>query len=130
MPDPQPSQVILTEREDTDSPPFQGTKVNTFYDATFDGLLLDGTLLWDSITQNIDDLSNIDFAGPINSSGSYEFQNKVDLGAIFNLTLKRRFVTSGLLVNDLIDSRTANIDTWTEFEGQQYKSQKTVMDIL
>ena len=55
---------------------------------TFDGLLLDGTLLWDSITQNIDDLSNIDFAGPINSSGSYEFQNKVDMGAIFNLMLK------------------------------------------
>ena len=119
QPDPQPNQIILTEREDTDSPPFQGDKVNTFYDATFDGLLLDGTLLWDSITQNIDDLSNIDFAGPINSSGTYEFQNKVDMGAIFNLTLKRRFVTSGLLVNDLIDSRTANIDTWTEFDGTQ-----------
>ena len=116
-PDPQPNQVILTEREDTDSPPFQGNKTNTFYDADFDGLLLDGTLLWDSITQNIDDLSNIDFAGPVNSSGSYEFQNEVEMGGIFNLTLKRRFVTSGLLPNDLIDSRTANIDTWTEFDG-------------
>ncbi len=118
-PDPQPNQIILTEREDTDSPPFQGNKVNTFYDSTFDGLLLDGTLLIDDITQNIDDLSNIDFAGPINSSGTYEFQNKVDMGAIFNLMLKRRFVTSGLLVNDLIDSRTALIDTWTEFDGTQ-----------
>ena len=118
-PDPQPAQIILTEREDTDSPPFQGNKVNTFYDSTFDGLLLDGTLLWDSITQNIDDLSNIDFAGPINSSGTYDFQNKVDMGAIFNLHLKRRFVTSGLFVNDLIDSRTANIDTWTDFDGTQ-----------
>ena len=117
QPDPQPNQIILTEREDTDSPPFQGNKVNTFYDADFDGLLLDGTLFIDSITQNIDDLSNIDFAGPINSSGSYEFQNIVEMGAIFNLTLKRRFVTSGLLPNDLIDSRTANIDTWTEFDG-------------
>ena len=117
QPDPQPNQVILTEREDTDSPPFQGNKTNTFYDADFDGLLLDGTTLWDSITQNIDDLSNIDFAGPIASSGSYEFQNEVDMGGIFNLTLKRRFVTSGLLPNDLIDSRTANIDTWTEFDG-------------
>ena len=47
QPDPQPNQVILTEREDTDSPPFQGNKVNTFYDADFDGLLLDGTLLID-----------------------------------------------------------------------------------
>ena len=119
QPDPQPHQIILTEREDTDSPPFQGEKTNTFYDATFDGLLLDGTLLFDDITQNIDDLSNIDFAGPINSSGTYEFQNQVDLEAIFNLTLKRRFVTTGLLPNDLIDSRTANIDTWTDFEGSQ-----------
>ena len=117
LPDPQPNQVILTEREDTDSPPFQGTKVNTFFDADLDGLLLDGTLLIDDVFQNIDDLSNIDFAGPINSSGSYEFQNKVDLAAIFNLTLKRRFLTFGILPNDLIDSRTANIDTWTEFDG-------------
>jgi len=119
QPNPQPNQIILTEREDTDSPPFQGDKVRTFYDATFDGLLLDGTLLFDEITQNIDDLSNIDFAGPINSSGTYEFSNKVDLSGIFNLTLKRRFVTSGLLVNDLIDSRTALINTWTEFDGTQ-----------
>ena len=116
-PDPQPNQIILTEREDTDSPPFQGNKVNTFYDATFDGLLLDGTLLIDDVLQNIDDLSNIDFAGPINLTGSYEFQNVVDLEGIFKLSLKRRFVTSGLLVNDLIDSRTANIDTWTDFDG-------------
>jgi len=116
-PDPQPNQIILTEREDTDSPPFQGNKVNTFFDSALDGLLLDGTLLIDDVTQDIDDLSNIDFAGPINSSGSYEFQNKVDLAAIFNLTLKRRFLTFGILPNDLIDSRTANINTWTEFDG-------------
>lgn len=117
QPDPQPNQVILTEREDTDVPPFQGNKVNTFFDADLDGLLLDGTLLIDDVLQDIDDLSNIDFAGPINSSGSYEFQNKVDLGAIFNLTLKRRFLTFGILPNDLIDSKTANINTWTDFDG-------------
>ena len=117
QPDPQPNQVILTEREDTDSPPFQGEKTNTFYDATFDGLLLDGTFSIDDVTQDIDDISSFDFLGPIHSSGTYEFQNKVDLAAKFNLMLKRRFVTSGLLPNDLIDSRTANIDTWTEFDG-------------
>ena len=117
QPDPQPNQVILTEREDTDSPPFQGNKVNTFFDADLNGLLIDGTLLIDDVLQDIDDLSNIDFAGPINSSGSYEFQNKVDLEAIFNLTLKRRFLTFGIFPNDLIDSRTANINTWTDFDG-------------
>ena len=119
LPEPQPNQVILTENEDTDSPPFQGDKVNTFFDSDLDGLLLDGTLLIDDVFQNIDDLSNIDFAGPINSSGSYEFQNTVDLEGIFNLTLKRRFLTFGILPNDLIDSRTALINTWTEFDGSE-----------
>jgi|TARA_A100001515_G_scaffold27418_1_gene21072 predicted phage tail protein len=116
-PDPQPHQIILTEREDTDGPPFQGEKVNTFYDATFDGLLLSGTLLIDDITQNIDDLSNIDFASPIASSGSYEFNDVLDLESKFNLSLLRKFTTFGILPNDLLDSRTANIDTWTEFDG-------------
>jgi predicted phage tail protein len=113
----QPSVVILQEREDTDSPPFQGNKKRCFYDADFDGLLLDGTLLWDSITQNIDDLSNIDFASPISSSAEYDFENTIDLGAKFNLNLVRHLVTDGILPNDLMDSRTANIDTWDDFDG-------------
>ena len=117
QPDPQPNQIILTEREDTDSPPFQGNKVNTFYDSTLDGLVLDGSSLIDDVVQNIDDISNIDFLGTIQPSGSYEFRDEIEMGAIFNLSLKRRFVTAGILPNDLIDSRTANIDTWTEFDG-------------
>jgi len=122
-PDSQPHQIILTEREDTDSPPFQGTKVNTFYDATFDGLVLQGTSLLDDVA-DFDNISNFDFAGhddittgPISSTGSYEFQNVVDLGAKFNLILKRRLVTFGILPNSLFDSRTGNIDTWTDVDG-------------
>jgi len=123
QPDPQPHQVILTEREDTDTPPFQGNKVNTFYDETLDGLVLQGTTLLDDVA-DFDNITNFDFAGhadittgPISSTGSYEFQNLVDLGAKFNLILKRRFVTFGVLPNDLFDSRTANIDTWTDVDG-------------
>ena len=123
QPDSQPHQIILTEREDTDLPPFQGTKVNTFYDATFDGLVLQGTTLLDDVA-DFDNITNFDFAGhadittgPISSTGSYEFQNLVDLGAKFNLILKRRFVTFGVLPNSLFDSRTGNIDTWTDVDG-------------
>ncbi len=97
QPDPQPNQIILTEREDTDSPPFQGNKTRCFYDADFDGLLLDGTLLIDDITQNIDDLSNIDFAGPINSSGSYEFTNNSNYHNELGNT------DSGVTVNDCVE---------------------------
>tara|TARA_R100001198_G_scaffold67825_1_gene40658 strand:- start:1166 stop:4783 length:3618 start_codon:yes stop_codon:yes gene_type:complete len=123
QPDSQPQQIIVTEREDTDSPPFQGEKINTFYDSTLDGLVLQGTTLIDDIT-DFDNITNFDFAGhgdittgPISSTGSYEFQNVVDLGGKFNLILKRRFVTFGVLVNSLFDSRTANIDIWDDFDG-------------
>ena len=111
-----PAQVVLQEREDLDSPPFQGEKDHTFYDSDFDGLLLDGTLLIDNVGL-IDNLANIDFAGPISKEGSYEFQNEIEMGGIFNLSLVRTFVTVGLLPNDLIDSRTEFIDTWTDFDG-------------
>jgi predicted phage tail protein len=128
QPDSQPHQIILTEREDTDSPPFQGTKVNTFYDATFDGLVLQGTSLLDDVA-DFDNITNFDFAGhddittgPISSTGSYEFQNVVDLGAKFNLILKRRLVTFGILPNSLFDSRTGNIDTWTDVDGETVES--------
>ena len=128
QPDSQPHQIILTEREDTDSPPFQGNKVNTFYDATFDGLVLQGTTLLDDVA-DFDNITNFDFAGhddittgPISSTGSYEFQNVVDLGAKFNLILKRRLVTFGILPNSLFDSRTGNIDTWTDVDGGTVES--------
>ena len=117
QPDPQPHLIVLTEREDTDSPPFQGTKVNTFFDSNLGGLVLTGSGLIDDIDEDIDDISNIDFMGDINSSGSCEFKDEVDLGAVFNLTLKRRLLTFGILPNNLIDSRTANIDTWSNFDG-------------
>ena len=116
QPDPQPKQIILTRREDLDSPKFSGEKVNTFFSATFDGLMLSGTTLFDFIP-DFDALSSVDFAGPIASSGSYDFENKIDLGGKFNLNLKRHFVTSGVLVNDLFDTRSANIDLWTDFDG-------------
>jgi len=31
--------------------------------------------------------------------------------------LRRHFVTQGFLPNDLIDKRTANVDSWTDFDG-------------
>ena len=41
----------------------------------------------------------------------------MDLGAVFSLDLSRYFVTRGFFPNDLIDSRTAEIDTWSDFDG-------------
>jgi predicted phage tail protein len=117
QPEPRPNQIILTEREDSDSPPFQGEKLRTVYNANFDGLVLDGTGFFDNVL-DVDSISNFDFGSAgISTFGTYDFQNIVDLGAIFNLTLKRHFITAGITVNDLFDSRLSLIDQFLDFDG-------------
>ena len=117
QPDPQPHQVILTQREDTTTPPFQGEKTRTVYDSNLDGLVLDGSMFFDNVT-SIDVMSNFDFlTGDIFGLGFYDFQNIVDLSGIFNLTLKRRFITFANVVNDLFDSRLTFIDNILDFDG-------------
>jgi len=120
-PDPQPHQVVFTEREDQDSPAFQGAKVSTFFDSSLGGLLLTGAVLIDKVT-DFDNISDFDdqgdsASGPVASSGSYEFLNPIDMGAKFNLTLKRRMVTEASLTNTLFDDRSGNLDIWTDFDG-------------
>mgnify|MGYP005990915711 CR=1 FL=1 len=92
--------LVQTRREDQDSTPFSGTKTNCAYDSTLDALKI-----------------NVDGSGNVLSSAEYQFASTLDLGAKYSLDLKRRFVTRGLYVNDLIDDRTANINTWTDFDG-------------
>ena len=115
--------ITQTRREDLDSPQFQGTKVNVAYDATTTSLNLIGAGNFDSIT-DLDTVSSVDDFGGIVSSGTYDFggaagSTTLDLGAVFSLDLKRHFLTEAFYPNDLFDSRTANIDTWTDFDGVQ-----------
>ena len=118
QPDPQPHQIILTEREDTDNPPFQGEKTRTVFNSDLGGLVLDGSVFFDNVFPSVDFLSSFDFlTGDIFPLGFYDFQNIVDLGAIFNVTLKRRFVTFANIVNDLFDSRITFLDNILDFDG-------------
>ena len=76
---------------------------------------------FDSIT-DLDIVASLDDFGGINSEGTYDFGgtaggDTLDLGGVFSLDLKRHFLTEAFYPNDLIDSRTANIDTWTDFDG-------------
>ena len=89
--------TVKTDREDTDSTPFNGTKNNLVFDSTLGGLKLSdpGT----------------------NASGTYDFVDTLDLGGTFSLTVKRHFQGAGFYVGDQFDNRTANIDTWTDFDG-------------
>ena len=113
--------ITQTRREDTDSPKFQGTLNNVAFDSTTNSLNLTGTGNFDSIT-DFDTVVSLDDFGGINSEGTYDFGGTaggttLDLGAVFSLDLKRHFLTEAFYPNDLIDSRTGNIDTWTDFDG-------------
>jgi predicted phage tail protein len=108
--------LVQSRREDADSPPYQGTKTNVFYSDEFDALVLDGDILFDSIA-DLDLLSSMDYPGAVQTLGTYEFANTVDLGSVFSLDLSRFFVTAGFFPNDLVDSRTAEVDSWSDWDG-------------
>ena len=92
---------VATQREDQLSTPFSGTKTNTTYstDAGYDALILTSS------------------GGSVNSSGEYAFARTLDLEDVYSLDLERRIVSRGIYPDDTIDSRTALIDTWDDFDG-------------
>jgi len=121
LPDNQAPLITLTRREDNDNPKFQGAKVDVAFDATTNSLNLIGGGQFDAIT-DFDAVGSIDDFGGIKPLGTYDFgggagQTFLDLGAVYSLDLKRHFLTEAFYPNDLVDSRTANIDTWTDFDG-------------
>ena len=89
--------VVKTDREDTDSTPYNGTKSNVVYDSTLGGLKL--------------------INPTANATGTYDFVDTLDLGGTFSLVLKRHFQGVGFYVGDQFDNRTELIDTWTDFDG-------------
>ena len=116
-PDPFPKLVVLADREDTDATPFAGTKVDCFFSDDVNGLVLGSLDELDGVT-DFDAIADFDFLGAVDiTGGSYEFANTLDLGGKQPLKLRRHFVTQGFYPNDLIDKRSANIDTWRDFDG-------------
>ena len=116
-PDPQPKLLTFTDREDTDSPPFAGTKVDCFFSDDVNGLVLGSLETLDDVT-DFDAIADFDFLGAVDiTGGTYDFANILDLGSVHPLRLTRHFVTQGFYPNDLIDKRSANIDTWTDFDA-------------
>ena len=112
-----PKLIVLEDREDTDSPPFQGTKVDCFFSDALSGLVL-GSLATLDDESDFDSIADFDFLGGIDTTGGhYDFANTLDLGGKQPLKLRRHFVTQGFYPSDLIDSRTANIDIWTDFDA-------------
>jgi len=116
-PDPFPKLSVLVDREDTDATPFAGAKVDCFFSDDVNGLVLGSLDELDGVA-DFDAIADFDFLGAVDiTGGSYEFANTLDLGGKQPLRLRRHFVTQGFYPNDLIDKRSANIDTWTDFDG-------------
>ncbi len=115
--------LVQTRREDQDVPKFQGVKVNTAVDEATDALNLAGVGLFDdiggSITGTFDDVGSLDDIGGIAPSGTYDFKDTLDLGAIFSLDLVRHFKTEGFFPSDLFDSRNPAFPTTGNFDGTE-----------
>ncbi len=115
--------LVQTRREDQDVPKFQGVKVNTAVDEATDALNLAGVGLFDdiggSIAGTFDDVGSLDDIGGIAPSGTYDFKDTLDLGAIFSLDLVRHFKTEGFFPSDLFDSRNPAFPTTGNFDGTE-----------
>lgn len=118
--EPQPSFVVrvgsspvlqprLTFAEDLTSPPFQGNLTNMLYSSDLDGLILANGTAWDSLPGLVDSYTSIDAVGGIAASGEYEFGSTLDLGAVYELNLRGRFVTRAFNPGNLWDD-VASVD--------------------
>ena len=112
--------VAAQIRENTNN--FQGAKTNLVYDSSIGGLRFTSGTTIDSLTDfntlaladgttysNIDDV-----IGGVSSSGSYTFQNTIDLGSVFNFHVNTHEKKEGFTTATLWDSFTDNIDTWPD----------------
>tara|TARA_B100000242_G_scaffold281933_1_gene242736 strand:+ start:3316 stop:6666 length:3351 start_codon:yes stop_codon:yes gene_type:complete len=115
LPETQPKLLVQTRREDQDSPAFQGNKTNVGFDVSSNTISLAGTGLFDSIT-NFDNVSSLDDLGGVASSGTYLFNETLDLGAVFSLDLRKHLQSSSVYSTDLFDS-IADLDARQDFDG-------------
>ena len=116
LPNKLPRLDIQVRREDQDTPPYQGDKIDVFFDAEYDGLVLDGDARFDDVV-DVDSLAQIDFVGTRLAFGEYFFNNVLDLGGVFDVVFTRKLTTRGLYPADTIDDRAELIDRWSDFDG-------------
>jgi len=115
LPEAQPKLLIQTRREDLDSPKFQGSKTNVGFDSGTNSISLAGTGNFDSST-DIDSETSIDDIGGVASTGTYLFNETLDLGGVFSLDLRKLIQTDSVYSSDLIDS-VSDIDARQDFDG-------------
>lgn len=118
FPEPQPRSLFKQYAEDQEVPPFNGNLEGMFYSDEYDGLIIDSGQLVDDMAPDgdWDALLAIDAVGGVNPFGEYEFGSTWDMGAVYDVNLRRRFVTRPLVPASLWDEKVALIDTWPEID--------------
>ncbi len=115
----------------TQHPNFTGTKVNT---AVVDNKLqLDTSISFDSVTGNFDDASGLfdGGGGNIASSGTYEFDNYVDLGAVYTSRVTANVNVVRTDYVNLFDDVQGNFDDRTgNFDGDVQAFDDTNVELL
>ena len=112
---------VLTRREDLDNPIFQGVKSATVeFSEDLGAIDLISTGLFEDI-ENFASLSSLVDFGAIASSGTYDFGGTaggtvLDLGAVYNLELKRHLVSDAFNPNNVFDF-IVDVDTLDNFDG-------------
>ena len=97
-----------------EDPGFAGVHSGT---AASGGILhLEGVTQWDSFA-DLDLVADIDAAGGIVATGTYNWQNKIDLTTVKKVRLTTRITAANINVNDLIDDRSEFMDDWEDFDG-------------
>ena len=115
LPESQPKLLVQARREDQDSPAFQGSKTNVGYDAGSNTISLAGTGNFDDST-DIDSENSIDDIGGVSSTGTYLFNETLDLGAVFTLDLRKLLQSDSVYSADLFDS-IVDLDLRQDFDG-------------
>ena len=118
VPDAIPRFNIRTDREDTDTPPFDGHYDCTFYSDSSGmvGVVLDGAGMFDGVS-DVDALASFDFVGDRKTSGDYYWANTLDLGDVYSVQFTTHLKATGIYPSDLFDSRTELIDRWSDMDG-------------
>ena len=114
FPEPQPRSLFKQYAEDQESPPFSGNTEGLVYSLDLDGLILDSGQFIDDMAANgdFDALISLDAVGGVNPLGEYEFGSSWDMGAVYDVNLRRRFVTRPIVPAALWDDKVELIDKW------------------
>lgn len=143
LPAPQPRTTVKTWAEQSLVTPFTGVGTNMFYDGLYSGLVLDYTASFtggiastsytsldtvdggasntnyaalDTLNGGISTLAGSGFDISVQPTGEYVFKDTLDLGAVYDLNLKRRLVSTPVAFGSTFDD-ISDVDSLADIDG-------------